>query len=214
MCKKKRKWARVGMGSLFLGALVLGGLLLGAQPASAQSCVQEQAGRSIVCTANDVRVSFADNITDLSGNPLNQCNTSAGPFSFIADFHVTTGATSRYDIGLYFATDGDPNGDGARTGVCSANIIRPKNQTTGLGSANFVNLDGDACGDINTSHNPQVVKVRDDNVECKAGANGFLSLPNCTSWSQNSGGVFSTPDDAAPGSPYKCSCGIGFPVSL
>src|SRR5262245_50859523 len=148
MCKKKRKWARLGICGLFFGALALGGLLMGAQPASAQSCVQEQAGRSIVCTANDVRISFADNIRDISGNPLTQC-VSGQTFSFVADFHVVTTATSRYDIGLYFATDGDPNHDGAKTDVCSSNIITPPHtdpaapQLVTLGSASVANLDGD-----------------------------------------------------------------------
>src|SRR5207247_3796700 len=128
MCKKKRNWARLGICSLFLGALVLGGLLLGAQPASAQTCIQ-QGTKSLVCTANDIQVAFANNIRDTSGNPLGQC-TSGDTFSFIADFHVTTTASTRYDIGLYFATDGDPNGDGARTGVCSANIITPLHTDT------------------------------------------------------------------------------------
>ena len=143
MCKKKRNWARLGICSLFLGALVLGGLLLGAQPASAQTCIQ-QGTKSLVCTANDIQVAFANNIRDTSGNPLGQC-TSGDTFSFIADFHVTTTASTRYDIGLYFATDGDPNGDGARTGVCSANIITPLHTDTAspgivtLGSADGVN---------------------------------------------------------------------------
>jgi hypothetical protein len=41
-----------------------------------------------------------------------------------------------------------------------------------------------------------------------------LNLPNCTSWSQNTGGVCSTSNDAAPGSPSKCNCDIGFNVPI
>ena len=223
MSKKKRKWARLGICSLFLGALVLGGLLLGAQPASAQTCIQ-QGTKSLVCTANDIQVAFANNIRDTSGNPLGQC-TSGDTFSFIADFHVTTTASTRYDIGLYFATDGDPNGDRARTGTCSANIITPLHTDTAspgivtLGSADGVNKDGDTCRDVTTDAgwgkpNGKVVTVRVDNVLCQAGSNGFLSLPNCTSWSQNTGGVCSTATDALPGSPSKCSCDIGFTVPI
>src|SRR6059036_3163176 len=102
---------RIGLGGV-LGLLALGGLLLGAQPAASQSCITEQAGRSLVCTANDIQVAFADNVRDTSGTSLTQC-ISGQTFSFVADFHVTTTASTRYDIGLYFATDGDPNGDGA-----------------------------------------------------------------------------------------------------
>lgn len=223
MCKRKRKGARLSICSLFLGALTLGGLLMGVQSASAQTCIQ-QGSKSLVCTANDIQVAFADNIRDISGNPLGQC-TGGQTFSFIADFHVTTTATTRYDIGLYFATDGDPNGDGARTGVCSANTITPLHTDPAspgivtLGSADGVNKDGDTCRDVTTEAGwgkplGKVVTVRVDNVMCQAGTNGFLSLPNCTSWSQNTGGVCSTPADALPGSPSKCSCDIGFTVPI
>jgi len=199
-------------------------LALPQSPAWAQSCIQEAAGRSIVCTANDVRVAFADHIRDVAGTSLSQC-TAGETFSFIADFHVTVGATSRYDIGLFFATDGDSNGDGARTGVCSPNIIKapyldPAGSGVTLGSAAVANLDGDACGDINTANGwgvaqgGKIVTVRVDNVLCKKGANGMLSLPNCTSWSQNSGVVCSNPTQAAPGSPSKCSCDTGFTVPI
>jgi hypothetical protein len=224
MCKKKRQWARLGIWSLFLGGFALGALLLGAQSASAQSCIQEQAGKSLVCTANDIQVAFADNIRDTNGDPLTQCN-SGQTFSFIADFHVTTTASTRYDIGLYFATDGDSNHDGARSGVCSANIITPLHtdpaspRLVALGSADGVNKDGDTCLDVTTEAgwgkpNGKVVTVRVDDVLCTAGANGNLSLPNCTSWSQNTGAVCTNPTLAAPGSPSKCSCDVGFTVPI
>ena len=224
MCKTKRKWARLGICSLFLGALALGGLLLGAQPAaSADNCIQDKFGKSLVCTANDVRIAFADNIRDTSGNPLSQC-LSGQPFSFIADFHVTVGATSRYDIGLWFATDGDPNHDGARSGTCSVNDITDLHTdpagTVQLGSAFAANLDGDACRDINTANgwgppNGRVVTVRVDNVSCvDTDGDGKLNLPNCTSWSQNTGGVCNTPNDTVPGSPSKCSCDITFNLPI
>src|SRR4030095_5414188 len=58
------------------------------------------------------------------------------------------------------------------------------------------------------------VTVRVDNVMCQAGTNGFLSLPNCTSWSQNTGVACTNPALAAPGSPSKCSCDVGFTVPI
>src|SRR5262249_59406817 len=120
MCEKKPKWAGLGIWGLFLGALALAGLLTGTQPASAQSCISEQAGKSLVCTANDIQVAFADNVRDTSGKPLTQC-TDGQTFSFIADFHVTTTASTRYDIGLYFPTDADPNDDTPTSPSCSPN---------------------------------------------------------------------------------------------
>jgi hypothetical protein len=218
--KFQQREARVGA---VLGAVALASILLGSQQGFAQSCIEEQAKKSLVCTANDVRVAYADNIRNTSGAPLSQC-VRGSTFSFIADFHVQTTATSRYDIGLYFATDGDPNGNGARSGVCSPNIIKaPYTDPAGtvtLGSQFVANLDNDTCGDINTANGwgqtgGQVVTVRVDNVLCQDSDNdGKLNLPNCTSWSQNTGVVCSTAQDAAPGSPSKCNCDIGFNVPI
>jgi hypothetical protein len=225
MRSQQRRVSRYSACSLSFATLALGGILLYASPAGAQTCVQEQAGRSIVCTANDVRISFADNVRAIDGKSLSQC-VSGQTFSFIADFHVVTTATSRYDIGLYFATDGDPNGDGARSGVCSANIITPPHADPAspgivtLGSANYADLDGDTCKDVNTANgwgppNGRIVTVRVDNVLCQdSDGDGKLNLPNCTSWSQNSGGVCSTATDAAPGSPSKCSCDLTFNIPV
>ena len=123
--------------------------------------------------------------------------------------------TARYDVGLFFATDGDANHDGARSGVCSVNKLDPKDANTGLGSANYVSLDSDGCGDINTANNPQVDSVRVDNVVCQdSDGDGRLNLPNCTSWSQNSGGVCTTADNTVPGSPSKCSCDPTFNIGI
>ena len=196
------------------GAAALSCVLVAAGPASAQTCIQDKAGKSLVCTANDVRIAGAENVRDLQGGPLETC-INGQTFSFIADFRVLTGATARYDVGLFFATDGDPNHDGARSGGCSVNKLDPKNANTGLGSTNFVSLDGDGCGDINTANNPQLDSVRVDNVVCQdTDGDGRLNLPNCTSWSQNSGVVCTTADNTVPGSPSKCSCDPTFNIGI
>src|SRR5438309_9483173 len=89
-----------------------------------------------------------------------------------------------------------------------------------LGSAVAANRDGDACRDINTANgwgppNGRVVTVRVDNVSCVDTDNdGKLNLPNCTSWSQNTGGVCNVPNDTVPGSPSKCSCDITFNLPI
>lgn len=202
--------------------------ILAGQPASAQTCIQDVwkshgNTQNLGCTANDVRVSYADNIRDVNGEPLTQC-VQGQTFSFIADFHVVLTATARYDIGLYFATDGDKNSDGALAGTCDANIITtlatdPESPSkVNLGSVNFTQLDSppDMCGEIDSAHNPQVVTVRVDNVLCKAKLDtNYLSLPNCTSWRQpGSNEVCQKVDDAYPGSPSKCNCDIGFSVPI
>lgn len=189
---------------------------------SSATCMQDvwqQHGntQSLGCTANDVSIASATNIRSLDGSPLAQC-VKGQMFSFIADFHVNLTAQTRYDIGLYFATDGDANHDGALTGTCGVNVIRPKDPITGLGSTSFVQLDGspDTCGDIDGGHNPQVVTVEVDNVLCQdSDADGKLNLPNCTSWRQpGSNGVCQSANDAFPGSPSKCNCDVGFNIPL
>ncbi len=210
-------------------------LLLRASPASASgNCVQDEFGaKHLVCTANDVRIAFATNPRGLDGTPITTCH-SGNIFSFIADFHVTTTATARENIGLYFATAGQSS---ALTGTCSDNIISPvhpaKCSTTAgatpqcLGSAQYEELDlstpTDNCGDISTSDNNQVITVEVDNVLCQAAPGSTnLALPNCTSWQQPGGTIqcvspapsFPWVLAAVPGSPSKCNCENGFTVPI
>lgn len=205
-------------------AVSLGGLLIGAGPVLAAqlsatlgqgNCMGDryfqQTGGKLVCTANDIAIASASNIRDLGGEPLSTC-ISGSTFSFIADFTVQLNAQTRYDIGLYFATEGDPNLDGAISGTCDANIITPSE------SPDFVNLDsdGDICGDIDAAHNPQIVTVEVDNVLCQASPDSSdLLLPNCTSWRQPGSNTVCTGGlDAYPGSPSKCNCDNGFTVPI
>jgi hypothetical protein len=203
--------------------------LMRASPASADNCLKAAYGKNVQCSANDVSISFADNPRNLDGSTLSQC-TQGKSFSFIADFHVTTTATARENIGLYFQTAG---GSTALTGTCSDNIIAPyphrsanPADTVDLGSKQYQELDttiaGDNCGDISTADNNQVVTVEIDDVSCQPGANGLLALPNCTSWQQPGGAlkcVSPTPNypwvpAAIPGSPSKCNCEAGFTVPI
>src|SRR4029450_10833565 len=113
-----------------IGVLTVAGLLFGAQPASAQTCIQDAwkahgNNQNLQCTANDVTLSEATNITIQTGGQCNpqtgKCECFAGqPLTFTADFGMDLTADTRYDIGFYIATDNDPNHDGAVTGQCTA----------------------------------------------------------------------------------------------
>ncbi len=181
------------------------------QGLSGGTCMQDFAGRSLTCTANDVRIASASNIRGTDGQPLARC-ISGTTFSFIADFTVALNATARFDVGLYFATDGDANHDGALTGTCAGTVITPGN------SNSFVQLDTapDSCGDINSAHSPQVITMEVDNVLCQdSDADGRLNLPNCTSWRQpGSNGTCTGITDAFPGSPSKCNCDAAFNIGI
>jgi hypothetical protein len=203
-----KKWGRM----LFLVAGIGVATAL-APPAFAANCMQENAGFSLVCTANDVRIAEASNILDLQGHPLTTC-IAGETISFTGDFKVLLGAQARYDIGLYFATDGDPNHNGAISGICSSDIITPANNI----SNNFIQLDKqpDICGDITAAKNPQIIRSQVDNVLCQdTDGDGKLNLPNCTSWRQpGSNDLCDAKSDAFPGSPSKCNCDIAFNIPV
>ncbi len=213
-----------GLLPILLGVLAVGGLLLGAQPASAQgTCIQDvwQAHgnkQNLTCTANDVTLSSATNINITAGGScatgVCQCNENQ-QVTFTADFEMDLTADTRYDIGFYIATDGDPNGDGAITGQCTATASLAGNTQ----QATFFNLDAspDVCGDITgpfgTAHNPVFVRA-EIITTCTAGPSGKLELPFCTTWRQPGSneeclgtGNGTTTNDVYPGSPSKCNCG-------
>jgi len=185
-------------------------------------CVQAAFGAHVTCTANDVSIAFADNPRHTDGTPFTSANgcIAGSKFDFIADFHVTSTATSRSNIGLYFQTSGSGNAVTGTTGTCENNVISPPhlNKTgqvclgsgvtplnlttstcTGSGTYEEVDTNGEpssgttvGCGDITTSDNNQVVTIEVDGADCVAGANGMLLLPNAVSWQQQGGVKFCT----------------------
>ncbi|MBC7172160.1 MAG: hypothetical protein H5U40_07040 [Polyangiaceae bacterium] len=178
------------------------------------------------CTANDVRIAGVQEgsicVEDGDGDPTTCLENEAGEptciegttVTFTATFEVQLSAQARYDIGLYFDVNGDPEGDGALTGTCELNTIDPTN------SNHFLNLDAapDVCGDIAEipQHQPQLVTL-EVTTECVDNGEGQLLLPNCTSWRQpGANEVCDEATDAYPGSPSKCNCQPDFsiPVSV
>ena len=225
-------------GTLTRLGILTGSLLIGlAQTATAQNaCLQTAYGKNVQCTANDVRVAFADNVRDpLTGQTITSC-IAGSTFSFVADFHVVTTATARENIGLYFATGGQ--GSARTTGTCSDNIISPTHKNPNvdyvanpnaplLGTSQYEELDTstptDTCGDISTSDNNQVVAVYVQNALCKAAAGtNQVALPNCTSWQQPGGTLLCVSPApqypwvpaAVPGSPSKCNCDDTFTIPV
>jgi hypothetical protein len=227
------KWLRTVLRSVAF-AVVSTGLLLVGQPASALQadvCMQTNytahgKTQTLTCTANDVRVATATNIDITSGgscsvvNGVKTCTCNqGGNVTFAADYEVLLTAQARYDIGIYFGVDGDPNGDGALSGLCKLTTLDGNN------SSNFINLDPtltpaskaqpkDVCGDIDAAHNPQLLHLT-LTAACEPGPDGKVKLPNCTSWRES--GANETCDeatDAFPGAPSKCNCEPGFEVDI
>jgi len=178
-------------------------------------CIQDTAGFNLNCTSNDVSV--AGVARDASGDPLleildNGCAYPGDTVDFSATFDVVLNAQARYDIGIYFATDGGGT-DGAMTGSCSITTMDAAN--TG---AQFVQLDGapDTCGDIDAAHSPLHPTITVTGVKCEdKNGDGLLDFPNCISWRQpGSNETCTDPTSAYPGAPSKCKCDAGFTVPI
>ena len=67
------------------------------------------------CTANDISIAGVSNINIVDDGCAFPGDTVT--FDFTAEVLLT--AQDRHDLGIYFALDGDPNGDGALSGQCS-----------------------------------------------------------------------------------------------
>lgn len=169
------------------------------------ACITESAGRHLTCTANDVKIAQATAIEIVGGGPL-QC-VEGSTVSFTATFLIDLNTTARLDTRYFFGTDADPNGDGALSGTCASSVITSSN------GSSYVDLDGDACGDVNADQSIQVTLT---DIPCVDNdGDGSLDLPTCTSWKQpGSDTVCNTAEDTAPGSPSKCSCDAGFDVPI
>ncbi|MFC1622262.1 hypothetical protein ACFL13_02710 [Patescibacteria group bacterium] len=158
-------------------------------------CIEDAAGGDLNCTAGDVSIADVTSIDILDDG----CQFVGDTVTFRATWEVQSTATQRYDIGLYFATEGQTN---ARTGECSVSTL-PNDPVPP-----WYNYDFDACGDISSS--ASVYPEIELTVVClDTDGNNLLDLPYCTSWDNQAGGVCSGPDDAIPSNKAKCYCPEG-----
>jgi hypothetical protein len=74
-----------------------------------QVCMAEAAGFGLNCTANDIAIFGVQNIVILDDG----CSGPGDTVTFTADFQTLLTAQARHDVGIWFASDGDPNADGA-----------------------------------------------------------------------------------------------------
>lgn len=208
-----------------LAALVA--LFAGASVASAQTvtdgCMQDIAGFSLNCTANDVKIAGVADVDGVPGPDIiildDGCKFPGDTVDFTATFELQT-TTERHDIGIYFATDGDPNDDGAISGECCISTLPYSPDPP------WLDLDGtdddplgliqDKCGDINESHTPLYPEITLRDVQCiDPDRDGQLNLPNCISWRQpGANELCQSPLDSYPGTPSKCRCDIAFNVPI
>ncbi|MFC1711891.1 SdrD B-like domain-containing protein [Patescibacteria group bacterium] len=176
-------------------------------------CMEDVYGGDLNCTANDVGIAEVTNVIILDDG----CMYPGDQVEFQATYTIVSTASERHDVGVYFATDGDPNSDGALSGSCDIGIM-PYDP-----SPPWLDLDGtgdgvqDVCGDINTD--PAFVPfqpVYTFTTECiDTDGDNLLDVPYCTSWRQpGHNELCEGPLDAYPGAPSKCKCDEGFEVPI
>lgn len=117
-------------------------------------CCLNDIAPSANCTAGDLTFVLAGlGVTD------NGCTSPTDTISILLRAIVENNtAQTRYDVGIWVATDGDPNNDGARTGVCARESL---NNPSGVisstsctdldltcGTGPYYDADLDACGDL------------------------------------------------------------------
>ncbi len=155
------------------------------------------------CTANDITLSSpAVTVIDTCQFP-----GDTATLQVLAD--VTGTAQDRYDIGVWVSVDGDPNGDGSETGLCTVvSIPNDIFDTNGVS----VNIDGDNCGDVNNTGNLVDIAQADlgtFQVLCNdSDGDGQLNLPLIISWNNQPGGVCAVSTDTVPNTPSKCRANI------
>jgi len=162
------------------------------------------------CTANDIRLSKA-----LSVSPTS-C-TKGAYFTLTATFETIVTANARYDAGFYFNIKGGPNAR-LEDQQCSLSVL-----TAVPPPGPALDLDGDSCGDLNAGTYNLTFTI--PGVLCNdSDGDGFLNLPNCTSWHSNSSTLCqqATANDpygtlknnADPDTKSKCVCDDTFQVPV
>jgi hypothetical protein len=203
-----------------MGVMLVVLLGVGATVASAQLsgptqtgeiCMQKVFGAPVTgsnrlnCTANDIRLSEAIMVSP------DTCQ-SGSTFTLTATFETIVTANSRYDAGFFFRIDGGDSarGDGTNaTGQCSLSALDPALEPG-------EQLDGDTCGDLNSGTYSTVTFVIPDVTCADTDGDGFLNLPNCTSWHSNQGTAcnISQTADFRPDTKSKCVCDDDFQVPV
>jgi hypothetical protein len=179
----------------------------------AGSCVKEVGNLSKAnCTANDIQLTaivpgtlvISNNTCSIDG----QGNLSGDvTFSATGQFVLTT--QTRYDVGLYIDTNGDPENDTARTGQCTRFAFSNDDGVNAEGAG-----DADSCGDLTqaiaAAPNGRAMPFTDVTIKCvDKDDDGKVDVYHCETWSQNEDEINCTSSTSVKaGTSSKCNCGI------
>jgi hypothetical protein len=161
------------------------------------------------CTANDIKIARAITAVDAATGKAS-C-VEGETFDLLGTFQVNVTANERYDAAFFFNTGGGANARDVN-GTCSESILR--NPTQADPNVPVLNLDQDVCGDLNAGSYDTITFLIPDVLCQDSDLNGFLNLPNCTSWHSNRSTVCSGFSTAAPETKSKCNCDDTFEVPV
>jgi len=179
--------------------------LAGPGPVDAQDlCIEEAAGQTLNCTANDVSIALI-----VVEQIIDPCDFEGDTAEVVLQAQLTAGANERFDIGTYVGLDG---GD-ARTGNCDRGFLTPVGSPTDpdSGVGPYPDLDGDVCGDI-TQNSVFLREINDGQaltITCVRSAEDptMAAISSCVSWDhQANAGDCTGQADTFPGNKAKCNC--------
>ncbi|HNS52786.1 MAG TPA: Ig-like domain-containing protein [Anaerolineae bacterium] len=159
------------------------------------------------CSANDVRIASITPSVDEA------CLAAGDTATVSFTAQLRTGATERYDISMFIATDGGS----ARTGdSCYHDFLQPSstsgpwNLTSGTGPFKELELKNpDLCGDILQSDGPNYYTLQQQlTIQCVDGnGDGVIDpISTCTGWHNNAQKDCLDIKGAALDAPSKCTC--------
>jgi len=102
---------------------------------------------------------------------------------FLRSVVRNTTAQARYDVGLWFSTDGDENGDGALTGTCGREMLHPLGACSGSGFPCNFDVDcggGETCDQVLAQTCPPLDLLGNDPLPMPAPPQGPANGPYLT----------------------------------
>ena len=160
-------------------------------------CIQQAFGTKPLTCTFDISIVRAFDVVILDDG----CKFPGDKVRFNATFEIKATTTARYDVGIWFSTDGDPNNDGSRVGSCTA-------------ATPFIDTDNDACGDIPSKQPYQYPRFQLEAV-CRGNEAGKLMLPYCiTSRVHHENFVCLSASKAIPHTEKSCTCDKLFNVNI
>ena len=155
----------------------------------------DRQGGKLNCTANDTGLTNV-NITGATTCVFNLPVT----LSLTSDLAVT--ATSRFNFGVFIATDG---GDLQKQSTAGGAVSSSPIILTTLAPPTVINSNGDACFDLASGSTATNYPLGLFTVNCLPDpTTGFLQLKTLTAWDQSSG-ICQSVQDTAAGTTAKCS---------